>query len=176
MANADKPIDEKMLKETNRLVTKNTIAYRCHGAVAGEYTNTDMAAGDTMFGDHETLIRRIPSLLKSTENAVQSSGIHPVILSARFHGFFEYLHPFRDGNGRTGRLLSNQILVRMGHPQIIIPKEERGAYITALRYIRKEGTDEHLVSFFFNAAIKRMESEMSQKRDNTERQTTFMLW
>ncbi|UKK54986.1 Fic family protein [Prevotella sp. E2-28] len=30
------------------------------------------------------------------------------------------MHPFRDGNGRTGRLLSNFILLRAGHPLLTI--------------------------------------------------------
>ena len=48
-----------------------------------------------------------------------------MILAARFHGFYEYLHPFRDGNGRTGRLLSNCILLQSGLPELIIRKEDR---------------------------------------------------
>ena len=42
-----------LLKEVNRLVTEHTISYRASDAIAGEYTTEDMAAGDTVFGDHE---------------------------------------------------------------------------------------------------------------------------
>lgn len=60
------------LKEVNRLVTEHTIAYRAQGAIAGEYTTEDMAAGDTMFGDHETLIARVPKLIKTAINRMKS--------------------------------------------------------------------------------------------------------
>lgn len=160
------PFDEALLKETNRLVTENTMAYRVPDAVAGEYTTCDMAAGDTVFGDHEKLIARVPDLMKSTSAALDRE-IHPVIVAARFHGFFEYLHPFRDGNGRTGRLLSNWIMLHCGHPLIIIDIKDRAAYIDALRKIRGEGTDEYLISLFFAAATSRMEAEMAQKNKNT---------
>lgn len=162
----DAPFDEALLHETNRLVTENTLAYRVPEAVAGEYTTGDMAAGDTVFGDHKKLIARVPELMESTARAI-NKGIHPVIVAARFHGFFEYLHPFRDGNGRTGRLLSNWIMLRAGHPLIIIDIKDRAAYINALRNIRSEGTDEYLISFFFTAAISRMENELAQKHKNT---------
>ena len=46
------PFDEALLKEVNRMVTEHTQAYRAPGTVAGEYTTEDMAAGDTVFGDH----------------------------------------------------------------------------------------------------------------------------
>ena len=39
------PFDEALLKEVNRLVTEHTLGYRAPGAVAGEYTTEDMAAG-----------------------------------------------------------------------------------------------------------------------------------
>ena len=162
----DDPFDENLLKETNRLVTQNTLAYRVPDAVPGEYTTCDMATGDTLFGDHKKLIARVPSLLESTAKAINGD-IHPVVVAARFHGFFEYLHPFRDGNGRTGRLLSNWILLHCGHPLIIIDIKDRAAYIDALRKIRSEGTDEYLIAFFFAAATSRMESEMVQKQRNT---------
>ena len=45
---------ERIRKEVNRLVTEHTISYRASDAIAGEYTTEDMAAGDTVFGDHET--------------------------------------------------------------------------------------------------------------------------
>lgn len=166
ISHLDAPFDELLLRETNRLVTEHTLAYRVPGAVAGEYTQEDMAAGDTVFGDHEVFVARVPSLMESTAAAL-GRDIHPMIVAARFHGFFEYLHPFRDGNGRTGRLLSNWILLRAGHPMVIIDVADRAAYINALRQIRGEGTDEFLISFFFQSAITRMEKELAQKRRNT---------
>lgn len=168
------PLDEAFLKEVNRLVTLHTLAYRCPGATPGEYTDTDMAAGDTVFGDHEALIARIPQLLASTEKAINSD-IHPLVVAARFHGFYEYLHPFRDGNGRTGRLLSNYILMRKGHPLLVIPSDMRDEYISALRMIRTEHTDEWLVRFFFKVAMQRMREEIKQKQDNTLRFSSFLF-
>lgn len=170
----DSPLNETLLKEINRRTVAHTLSYRCPDAVAGEYTDTDMAAGDTVFGDHELLVARVPKLLESTERAIQS-GKHPVILAARFHGFYEYLHPFRDGNGRTGRLISNYILLRLGHPLLIIPLSDRAEYIAALRMIRTEGTDEHLVRFFFKMAIQGMKQALEQKRANTNRILSFLF-
>ena len=159
----DGSFDESLLKEINRLVTEHTLSYRAQGAVAGEYTTEDMAAGDTVFGDHETLIAQVPHLMESTQKALDA-GLHPMVVAAKWHGYYEYLHPFRDGNGRTGRLLSNFILLRAEHPLLIIRLEDRSAYISALKQIRSEGTDEHLVAFFFKTAITRMKEEMAQKR------------
>ena len=175
MQNAQHVLDEVLLKEINKRVTLHTLSYRSPDAIPGEYTTTDMAAGDTVFGDHEQLIAKVPKLLKSTERAIASGSVHPMILAARFHGFYEYLHPFRDGNGRTGRLLSNYILLRLGHPLLIIPSEARQEYISALRMIRTEATDEHLIRFFFKMAMQRMEDELKQKAANTKRFTTFVF-
>lgn len=175
MQNTQHPIDEELLKEINRRVTRHTLSYHAPEAIAGEYTTTDMTAGDTVFGDHKELIARVPKLLESTEEAIAAANVHPMILAARFHGFYEYLHPFRDGNGRTGRLVSNYILLRMGHPLLIIPSENRKEYIASLRMIRTEATDEHLIRFFFKMATRRMEEELKQKEANTKRFTTFLF-
>ena len=162
----DSPFDEALLKEINRLVTEHTLSYRAPNAIAGEYTTEDMAAGDTVFGDHETLIGRVPVLMASTQRAIDN-GQHPLVVAAKWHGNYEYLHPFRDGNGRTGRLLSNFILLKARHPLLIIELKDRGAYIAALKQIRSEGTDDHLVYFFFSTAVERMKNELSQKHKNS---------
>ena len=109
---------------------------------------------------------RVPSLMASTEKAI-GDGQHPLIVAAKWHGYYEYLHPFRDGNGRTGRLLSNFILLRAGHPLLIIELKDRSEYISALKQIRTEGSDEYLIAFFFKTAIGRMKNELSQKRKNS---------
>lgn len=181
------PLNEELLKETNRRVTCHTLSYKAPDATPGEYTTTDMAAGDTVFGNHEKLVAKVPELLASTEKAIlaaqtsQSAATsstavpHPMVIAARFHGFYEYLHPFRDGNGRTGRLISNYILLRLGHPLLIIPAENRQEYISALRMIRTEATDEHLILFFFKMATERMRNELKQKEINTNLFSTFLF-
>ncbi len=170
--NLDHAFDEAFLKEINRLVTEHTISYRAPGAIAGEYTTEDMAAGDTVFGDHDKLIARIPQLLASTDRAILN-GQHPMVVAARFHGYFEYLHPFRDGNGRTGRLLSNFLLLRANHPLLIIELKDRNAYIKSLKMIRTDGTDEHLITLFFQLAINRMKGEIQQKVKNSRTMFIF---
>lgn len=52
---------------------------------------------------------------------------------ALLHNTFEQVHPFIDGNGRTGRLVLNLILVRLGYPPVIILKQQRPAYLTAMQ-------------------------------------------
>jgi Fic family protein len=58
--------------------------------------------------------------------------IHPLELAAIFHGEFEKIHPFSDGNGRVGRFLINVMLVRSGYPPLIIRKTSRRSYLDAL--------------------------------------------
>lgn len=52
---------------------------------------------------------------------------------ALLHNEFEQVHPFIDGNGRTGRLLLNLLLVRVGYPPVIVLKAQRSQYLAAMQ-------------------------------------------
>jgi len=59
---------------------------------------------------------------------------------AILHAFFEKIHPFEDGNGRTGRILLNYILISAGYPLVILKGDEkfRKEYYEGLEEIDKQ--------------------------------------
>ncbi len=59
--------------------------------------------------------------------------MHPLEVAAMFHGRFEKIHPFEDGNGRVGRFLINVILINNGYPPLIVRKTSRAAYMDSLK-------------------------------------------
>lgn len=72
-------------------------------------------------------ISGLPTLEQAAPDAL---GFPEALASA--HARFEQIHPFLDGNGRTGRLVLNLILVRLGFPPAIIYKGDRARYLGAL--------------------------------------------
>lgn len=52
---------------------------------------------------------------------------------AKYHIEFEQIHPFEDGNGRTGRLIINYELIKNNLPPVVINKEDRVRYFEFLR-------------------------------------------
>ncbi len=57
----------------------------------------------------------------------------PLEALASAHGAFERIHPFIDGNGRTGRLVLNLALLRLGYPPAVIFTRDRDRYLAGLR-------------------------------------------
>ncbi len=62
----------------------------------------------------------------------------PLVLAAVVHNQFENIHPFQDGNGRVGRLLLNNILLKRGLPPVNIELRNRAEYYEALEMYEKE--------------------------------------
>ena len=63
---------------------------------------------------------------------------------AKYHIEFEKIHPFEDGNGRTGRLLINYELLKNNLSPVVIAKEDRVKYFEFLRNTDSNGLAEWL--------------------------------
>jgi hypothetical protein len=77
----------------------------------------------------------VPALINDWLSFVNAGpqDVHLMVYLADAHARFERIHPFLDGNGRTGRLVLNLLLVRNGYPPAIIYKSQRSEYLKNLR-------------------------------------------
>jgi Fic family protein len=84
---------------------------------------------------------KITALIKElvTWYRKNQSAYHPIVLAAVVHNQFESIHPFQDGNGRVGRLLLNNILIKHGLPPVNIELKNRSEYYAALQEYQNNG-------------------------------------
>ena len=97
----------------------------------------------------EHLNKLIENFYNSNEDIIKKVAI--------FHADFEKIHPFPDGNGRTGRLLMNLELMKEGFPITIIKKEDREDYYNALEKAHSNYDYEDIISFIENNVEKSFE-------------------
>ena len=79
---------------------------------------------------------------------------HPIVLASVVHNQFENIHPFQDGNGRVGRLLLNNILLKNDMPPVNIELGERGDYYHALREHQDHGDIRPMIEFILKEYSK----------------------
>jgi|SRR3989344_5674287 len=93
-------------------------------------------------------------LLKWYEN--HKDKLNYLVLATIFHHKFEKIHPFMDGNGRTGRMILSYILLKNEYPPLIIRKKTKSSYLSALRKadksdLTKSSIDDYSDIVQFNA-------------------------
>lgn len=103
-------------------------------------------------------------LVEWTKEAIEQNRFHPLLIIANFLVQFLKIHPFRDGNGRLSRVLTNLLLLRAGyqfiqyvsHEQIV--ERRKDEYYIALRKSQETFNTDHETIFpwlnFFLAVLK----------------------
>lgn len=98
--------------------------------------------------------QKIPELLEAWCNLVNSETGDKIELLARSHAEFERIHPFSDGNGRTGRLMLFILALKLGLMPPILKKEKRFAYYKYLELAQTREVTDPLEMFIANAIIE----------------------
>lgn len=91
----------------------------------------------------------------------KNRNLHPLVLATAFHHKFEKIHPFMEGNGRTGRVLLNCILLNNKYPPLIIHKKTRAEYLQALR-VADESKPNELKKEYYQKLIEFNYEEMTK--------------
>ena len=87
-----------------------------------------------------------------------ASKAHVVLKLAKFHLDFEGIHPFIDGNGRTGRLLVNFELMKAGFPPIDIKFTDKTSYYDAFDSYFADGDPHAMEELFAKYINERLEN------------------
>lgn len=125
IAQTDTPLSESVIKNIHSLVLMNRpddkgVYRRIPVRIMGAYTEPVQPY---------MIEPKMTELI--LENKSREQSMHIIERIARFHLEFEGIHPFIDGNGRTGRLILNLDLIRNGFPPINIKFTDRKRYYDA---------------------------------------------
>lgn len=97
---------------------------------------------------------KIPELVAHWCRVVNEESADPVALLATSHARFEQIHPFSDGNGRTGRLLLFILALKFGLVPPIIHRERRSAYYKYLELYQTRELSDPLEKFIAEAIVE----------------------
>ena len=142
---------ERLIKRAHELVyaeAQDPAARGVYRTTEVEITGTSFQPAPSVYAS-ERMEGLVSSILKSRK--------HVVVTAALFHLEFESIHPFVNANGRTGRLISNLLLMRAGYEPINIQAESRARYIAAIRAFQLEDDPYPFAAFFCLTLQERLE-------------------
>ncbi len=97
----------------------------------------------------------VPELMeKLVAEFMSNKNLHPIERAALFHLKFEGIHPFIDGNDRTGRLILNLMLMQGGYPPINVKYADRRRYYEAFNAFYRDGNTQLMNSIFLSSAYQ----------------------
>jgi len=97
---------------------------------------------------------KVPVLMKQIARDISYKSKEIILHITKIHSRFEQIHPFSDGNGRTGRLLMNAMLLKNNLPPAVIKQEKRRVYHKNLRKSQLEGDILPLEEFLYDAILE----------------------
>jgi len=128
-----------LIKEIHRIVFKNSKDFAGEFRKKGEEVVVRTGTGVVV---HEGApSSRVVTLLKEliVWYSRYKNEYPGILLAAVVHNQFENIHPFADGNGRVGRILLNNILLKNGLPPLNIDLKNQREYYETLQAYEKEG-------------------------------------
>ena len=149
MDNPEKEISVELILKLHKTLLTNI-----HDEIAGRFrSGKEWVRVGTHIGANPEFVNGFMHDLVRDYNS--DNGEYFLEKIAYFHAEFENIHPFGDGNGRIGRLLTNEQLDMLGLPPIIIPNKSKfDKYYPALDEYTKTNKADKLTELFASLLIE----------------------
>ena len=132
----EEPLSQKLIKQFHYELKSGVFEDRANGYAIGDYKQRP-----NMVGMYRTAVpKEVPDEMEKLLVWYEAQPKNMETL-AKFHARYESIHPFQDGNGRTGRMiLFRESLKYEEVDPFIILDDDRTVYIEALKEFRENGT------------------------------------
>ena len=125
---AEEPLTADFIKELHRILKHATMASRLGWFAVGDYKTRPNVVGGRETTPPRDVAGEMRKLLE-WYGTLPSANIHDIIA---FHGRFERIHPFQDGNGRVGRLIAFWQCLAEGIVPFLIDDSKKRFYYRGL--------------------------------------------
>lgn len=139
----DAALDQQIIKSFHFELKSGVFEDRANGYAIGDYKKRP-----NMIGIHQTTLpSQVPDAMTELLNWYHAQDVSLETL-AEFHARYEIIHPFQDGNGRTGRIILFRECLRHDISPFIIEDVNRPEYLEALKAYRQDGNTTALITLF----------------------------
>lgn len=139
----DEQLTQKLIKQFHFELKSGVFEDRANGYAIGDYKRRPNMVGMYQTIRPENVQEEMDKLLNWYWK--QEAGI---AVLAEFHARYESIHPFQDGNGRTGRLILFRECLKNRIVPVVIEDRYRNIYLEALKAYREEKTLDKLTELF----------------------------
>ena len=139
----DEILSQELIKQFHYELKSGVFEDRANGYAIGDYKQRPNMIGIYQTVRPENVEEEISILLEW----YLKQDVTLAVL-AEFHARYESIHPFQDGNGRTGRLILFRECLKNGIVPTVIEDANRNEYLEALKKYREEKSLNKLISLF----------------------------
>lgn len=141
----DEPLSQELIKSFHYELKSGVFEDRANGYAIGDYKERPNMVGIYRTAKPEDVQSEMERLL-NWYFSMQAD----IAVLAEFHARYESIHPFQDGNGRTGRVILFRECLKNGIVPAVIEEENRSDYMDGLKQYREEKRTDKLVALFEN--------------------------
>lgn len=146
----NEPLSHELIKRYHYKLKSGVFEDLANGYPVGEYKNRRNLVSNITTALPAEVHEKMTELLEEY-NSISSCAIEDI---AKFHAAYEKIHPFQDGNGRTGRLIIFKECLKNGLVPLIIDDRDKAKYYDALNKAQTQNDIESLCSFFKSEQAK----------------------